>query len=119
MARKAVARICPDTIRVFGRTYTFNYENAGGLGQDRVGSCDNLHQIITVDGNQSLVEEADTVIHEVLHAIVYTMKLGFPIDEEEKFVSAIATGLIGVLQDNPEFAAWLIENKSAHLQEAP
>lgn len=119
MARKPLPLICPDTIRVFGRTYTFNYESAGGLGQDRVGSCDNLHQIITIDAQQSLVEEADTVLHEVLHAITYTMKLGFPIDEEEKFVSALATGLVGVLQDNPEFAKWLIENKSSHLQEAP
>lgn len=116
MARKALPLTCPDTIRVFGRTYSFNYETAGGLGQDRMGSCDNTLQIITIDGNQSLVEEADTVLHEVLHAICYTMKLGFPIAEEAA-VSALATGLIGVMQDNPEWAKWLIENKSAHLQE--
>lgn len=119
MPRKAAQTICPDTIRVFGRTYTFNYEQAGGLGQDRVGSCDNIHQIITIDAQQSLVEEADTVLHEVMHAIFYTMKIGLDIDTEEKVVSALATGLIGVLQDNPEFARWIIENKSAHLQEAP
>lgn len=117
MARKKPVLICPDTLRVFGRTYSFNYEQAGVLGQDRVGSCDNMHQIITIDGNQSLVEEADTVLHEALHAICYTMKLVFPI-EEEAVVSALASGLNGVLQDNPEFALWLIENKSAHLQEA-
>lgn len=117
MTKRKVVLTCPDTIRVFGRTYVFNYEQAGGLGQDRVGSCDNLHQIITVDANQSLVEEVDTVLHEVLHAICYTMKLNEPIDTEEKFVSALATGLIGVIQDNPEFASWLIENKSKHLEE--
>lgn len=119
MGKKTAVLICPDTIRVFGRTYTFNYETAGGLGQDRVGSCDNLHQIITIDAQQSLVEEADTVLHEVMHAIFYTMKIGLDIDTEEKVVSALASGLVGVFQDNPEFAQWLIENKSQHLQEAP
>lgn len=117
MTRKGRFKTCPDTIRVFGRTYSFNYETAGGLGQDRVGSCDNIHQIITIDGNQSLVEEADTVLHEVLHAIFYTMKIGLDLDTEEKCVSALATGLIGVIQDNPEWAQWIIENKSTHLME--
>lgn len=117
MARKALPLTCPDTIRVFGRTYIINYEQAGGLGQDRVGSCDNNLQIITVDANQSLVEEVDTVLHEVLHAIFYTMKIGLDMDTEEKVVSALATGLVGVLQDNPEFSKWLIENKSKHLEE--
>lgn len=116
MARKSTPRTCPDTIRIFGRTYTFSYERAGGLGQDRVGSCDNFHQIITIDDQQSLIEEADTVLHEVFHAIFYTMKIGLDMDTEEKVVSAMATGVVGVLQDNPEFAQWLIENKSAHLQ---
>lgn len=118
MTKRKVVLTCPDTIRVFGRTYIFNYEQAGGLGQDRVGSCDNINQIITIDANQSLVEEADTVLHEVLHAIFYTMKIGLDMDTEEKAVSALATGLIGVIQDNPEWAAWLVENKSKHLEES-
>ena len=95
LPRKSRILTCPDTIRVFGRTYTFNYEQAGGLGQDRVGSCDNINQIITIDSQQSLIEEADTVLHEVLHAIFYTMKIALDMDTEEKVVSALATGVVG------------------------
>ena len=46
---------------------------------------------------------ADTVMHELLHAIFKTFALKDE-DDEERIVSAIATGLIGVFRDNPNFA---------------
>lgn len=108
----------PESIRIFGRTYQVVKETAGGLGQDRVGSCDNLNQIIIIDALQSPIEEADTTFHETLHGIAYTMKLGLDPELEERIVSAFATGILGVLQDNPEFGLWLCENKSQHIEEA-
>lgn len=116
MAKKDSRAPCPRTIRIFGRTYTINIERANGLGQDRIGSCDNINQIITADALQSPIEKADTILHEVLHAIVWTMKIQIEGDQEEAVVSALATGLLGVFQDNPEFVRFLSENKSAHLQ---
>lgn len=109
----------PELLRIFGRTYRVLKETVGGLGQDRVGSCDNINQIIVIDALQSPVEEADTLLHEVLHAIAYTMKIGLDLDDEEKVVAALATGLLGVIQDNPEFGEWLCENKSKHIVEVP
>ena len=51
---------------------------------------------------------ADTVLHELLHAIFQTFALKDD-DDEERIVSALATGIIGVLRDNPNFATWLTD----------
>ncbi len=77
-----------------------------------MGSCENTDLTIYIESGHAEIEEADTVLHEVLHAICYTMKIDLEPDVEEKVVATLATGLIGVLQDNPEFAKWLIKNKN-------
>ena len=51
---------------------------------------------------------ADTVMHELLHDIFKTFALKDE-DDEERIVSALATGLVGVLRDNPNFATWLTD----------
>jgi len=55
---------------------------------------------------------ADTILHELLHAIYATFGLKDE-DEEERIVSALATGLVGVLRDNPNFARWLTDEASS------
>jgi len=110
--QQELALTCPNTRMVFGRTYQINYEAAGGLGQTCIGSTDNLNQIITVDSSQTPIEEADTVLHEVLHTIAWTMKIGMDRETEERVVSAFASGLLWVIQDNPQFGIWLVDDKS-------
>jgi hypothetical protein len=57
-------------------------------------------------------EEADTVLHEILHAILFQMAVLLPPDVEEQFVRSAATGLYAVLQDNPQLAKWLIQPRA-------
>ena len=111
MKRNPKQVFCPPTVRIFGRTYRFVDEVGNGLGQDRLGSCDSINHVITRDLAQHELEFVDTTLHEVLHGICSTMRLGTDLATEEKFVGALATGLIGVFQDNPEFARWLIEQR--------
>lgn len=64
---------------------------------------------ILVHTHQTPVEMADTVIHELLHAIIderdLTDVLG---DREEAVVRAVAHGLTALFRDNPDFTkAWL------------
>ena len=49
---------------------------------------------------------ADTVLHEILHAI-YTHAGIQPVTPEEGICSALATGLIQVFRDNPKLLAWV------------
>lgn len=48
----------------------------------------------------------DTVLHEVMHAIYKTFGLTDG-ETEEKVASALATGWVMVLRDNPELTKWI------------
>lgn len=50
----------------------------------------------------------DTLLHEVMHAIRSLQGREYGGEVEEDYVRSLATGLIGVFDDNPEFARWLI-----------
>lgn len=99
----------PRNIRVFGKNHEIIYSDTmTELGLTDYHSC----RVIIKEG-QLPVEEADTVLHEIIHVIDYTMDL----EMTEHQVRSIATGLIGVFQDNPLFAQWICEHRSATLAE--
>lgn len=101
----------PDTIRVLGREYQLKTDQS--LSNEGIlGDCNNVFQVIRVEPHQGPTEFADSVLHEVLHAILHAMRLGLADKTEEKVVLALATGIIGVLQDNPQFAQWLIQQRT-------
>lgn len=102
----------PDAIRIFGRTFSISYVPPSPLSNASVGLCDGYSQAIHIEDGQPPFEETDSVLHEVLHAIRYAMKLDLAPETEERVVAAFASGLAGVLQDNPEFAQWLIEARA-------
>ena len=52
--------------------------------------------------------EADTFLHEVMHAIADAMSLSDGATEEE-FVSRSATGLAAVFKDNPKAMRWWLK----------
>lgn len=98
----------PSSVRIFGRNYAFNYVPEF-MGLQECGTTDNHNLLINIKEHQLPIEEADTVLHEVLHAIEYTMDL----DLKEHQVRALATGLLGVFQDNPKFAKYIIEQRTS------
>jgi hypothetical protein len=76
------------------------------------GLCFNGAQRIDIMDELPEGEEVDVVLHEILHAILFQMSVRLPMKVEEQFVLATATGLTAVLQDNPQFAKWLIQPRS-------
>jgi hypothetical protein len=65
---------------------------------------------IDVATRQDPFDTRDTLLHETFHAILAQQgRVTHGSEEEEMYVRALATGLMGVLQDNPEFAKWLIQ----------
>ena len=63
---------------------------------------------ILIQEGQSRESLKDTLLHEVFHAIRYQQGREDGGKVEEDYVRSLATGLIGVLSDNPTFAKWLI-----------
>lgn len=96
----------PKTVKVNGRVYQLKQRAASRM-PDVLGLCHSDKGLIEYRKGQEPHELRDTVLHELFHAILATQGREYGEEVEELYVRAIATGLIGVLQDNPELAAWL------------
>lgn len=92
----------PTSLRILGRDFTLNYETNYPL----LGECEADRQQITLRDSQAPIEEADTIVHETLHAVWYLMDIGLS-DHEEHVVRKLATGLTLVLKDNPHLLDYL------------
>ena len=97
-----------------GRDYLIVFEKETTFKSAAAGLCDNQKMIITIMDEQHPVEELDTVIHELLHAIWHHMSMGEHLPEEEVLVRKTAGGLTQVLLDNPIFIKYIsqIDNPS-------
>jgi hypothetical protein len=61
---------------------------------------------------------ADTVLHEINHAIYRIFALRDS-DDEERIVTVMATGMIQVLRDNPALLIWLKDTLEQSVQAVP
>ena len=97
----------PPGIRLGGRPWKFRFRRPSSM-PDAAGLCHYAKAGIDIRQGQSPVDEADTILHEVFHAILYCQGREYGEEVEETYVRALATGLVAALQDNPEFASWLL-----------
>ena len=78
-----------------------------------VGQWDSAEVSIDIVQGQDPIEERDTVLHEVMHAILHCQGREHGGDGEELYVRALAAGVLMVLRDNPKFVKYLTrETKS-------
>lgn len=56
-------------------------------------------------------QEAETLLHEMIHAIRAVLGI-HPKDSEERMVSQMSIGMAMVIRDNPELINWLQEKLS-------
>lgn len=102
-------------LRIGHRTYTVSpMEDAKAQRMKVAGLCSILNGTIEVSPTGSTCEQADTFLHEVLHAIYANAGLTDE-DDEEKIVTMLASGLCQVIRDNPA----LIPTIAAGLDGAP
>jgi hypothetical protein len=92
----------PETVRIFGRNYRFTYPTLEG-GMSSLGLTHYEEALINIREGQLPLEEADTVLHELLHVIDHTAEL----ELTEKQVTVLAHGIMGMFQDNPELAEYI------------
>lgn len=72
----------------------------------RWGEFSSRHQNIKFCVECDPIVALDTFIHEVLHAVHWSMNIQEGANEEA-IVSSTATGLTGVFRDNPELLPWM------------
>ena len=74
----------------------------------RVGVFKDRECLIEVSPAQAPQQQADTLIHEVFHAIWATRALP-PVVEEEECVARLASGWTTVIRDNPDLVLRLMQ----------
>ena len=92
----------PPKIRVLGRDLPIQYVDAEDMPK-AWGEYDYETQVVRIRTGQQPQFEADTVLHELIHAIDDVMQLGMT----ERQVHCSASGLIALFKDNPAFLEWL------------
>lgn len=98
----------PSRVRIIGKLHKIDYLPADHRdlkdGDDAlVGRIDHDAQRVMIAQGQTLVSEQDTLLHEVLHGVEWAMDLEVP----ETVIHRLATGLLAVLKDNPDFLRYL------------
>lgn len=96
----------PKKVRVLGRDFKI-VKMQDGVDDDAVGQCKAEEQILEVREKPALCFMQDTLLHETIHAIDETLFLRMT----ERQVSTLASVLIAVLKDNPEFTKWILQDE--------
>ena len=98
----------PKKIKVMCRDYIVRAMNAHEEGDNQVfGRCDRELALITVDTRCSSQKQAHTLLHELIHSIIFEMGIykhfhaGDRTITEEDVTTSISNGLAAVIRDNP------------------
>lgn len=96
----------PSSVHLMGRDYSITYD----LDNGNFGACDVMEGEIEVREGLSLMEEQDTVLHEIMHGVWAVMDIGNA-KWEEHVIRKMATGLALVLKQNPNLAQYLTKQE--------
>lgn len=89
----------PKKVRIVGKTYKIVAKKKLRL----YGHCSNHRMKIKVETRNAREQVQDTLLHEILHALSFNLKLKL----KERQVHPLAAGLLQVLWDNPKVARYL------------
>ncbi len=88
-------------LKVGGKRYKIIYQEYGLTCNNEYGDFDGNQQVIRIDSRNARDEQADTLLHETLHACCHFA--GIDVEEkltEEDFVTRISPILHTVLKEN-------------------
>lgn len=98
----------PDFIRIGYQDYKLDITPYSLETHGVHGTTNKVASIIQMNLIGNDVEQANTLIHETLHAIFHTQGILVDHDTEELVVNAMANGLTQVLRDNPEWIEFVL-----------
>jgi hypothetical protein len=92
-----------NSLRILGKVYSVTQDDIAMANKGIIGECTASKCQIVYSSDQAEQQLKDTILHEAIHAIDYTMNLGL----EERQVHALAGGVLALLLDNPDFVDYL------------
>lgn len=97
----------PPFVKVGYRRYKIvEWNPSQAVSADRYGECDHTMHEIRLTLMHGWTKAANTLLHEILHA-VWAMQALHDKDEEERYVTSFANGLCSVWSDNPDVIRWI------------
>lgn len=91
----------PASVRIMGKAWEVQEREM----KDAHGKTYPHAQLILIHPDLHQTQRQDTLLHEIVHAIDHELDL----DMTERQVRLLATGLLGVLIDNPKVRTWLFK----------
>ena len=77
------------------------------------GETSPVYQTIYLNPDQGADSKADTLLHELLHAVWYHQGMReHKIESEEQIVATLAPGILDVLRRNPKIVEYLVNGES-------
>lgn len=107
----------PENLVFMGRNITVQFLEEGPWGSDAFGDFFAKEQRIRILEGLTPVEEMDTFLHEVIHMIMYYMRIMMGQVDEEMITHRLATGLSSVLVENPHVANYIAAITTASTQD--
>lgn len=98
----------PSHLNIKGKPWKVRIVSRDKIG-GALGECNYAESRLSVATKQSPFDTRDTLLHESLHAMLHGVQWEKTVEEEEKYVLDLATGLTSLLRDNPELVRWLVE----------
>ena len=100
----------PDKIKIGYRSYKLEeWKQTVASANEAQGQFFSKEGVIGYTADEKGVSHANTLIHEILHAIVYQWNMELDEKAEEHIVNGITNGLTTVLVDNPKLIDYLKE----------
>jgi len=94
----------PDYVDLGYRRWTIRYD--AGCTDDEYGeTVANKGRLLIQEGMDGPAE-VDTVIHELLHAMLHNVNTSLSEKQEEHTVTTLAHGLVEMIQRNPHLLRW-------------
>ena len=100
--------IKPTKVQVLNLEYSIRWvDNAIQVGSEAQGWCDFENQLIVINADNSAQIVAETWLHEVLHALLFSLDLTDTAQvSHEQIVSRTATGICTIWKQNPAAFKW-------------
>lgn len=108
--KKLKLTLPPETVKVGYIDYSLDKQDKAWKDKhEAFGETQTIEQVIRyAEDHPNQVELANTIIHELFHALTNFGSIKFPDDEQEEHVVAGFSNLLFmVLKDNPELLTWL------------
>ncbi len=100
----------PEKIKVGYRNYKLEeWKQTVASANEAQGQFFSKEGVIGYTADEKGVSHANTLIHEILHAVVYQWNMELDEKAEEHIVNGITNGLTTVLVDNPKLIDYLKE----------